>query len=730
MSNSKQIPVSVVINTADRAKFIGDTLRGLQQQTYDNFEVIVVNGPSEDNTEDVAKAFNIRYYTAPFNLSVSRNIGIKHAAGDIIAFIDDDAVPSPTWLEEIVQGYKSKDIGAVGGWVYHVDSADYQFKYGAISKWGLPVLKSTKDFDYNEPMSDFYNINIGTNATYWRKHLVDVGGFDEEIEYYHDESDVCVRLINHGHKVIELDGAIVHHKMAPSSRRKTWQNVTNWDSVVKNGVYFAVKHSAGVAPLYKRLIKPFLVHKEKYKLVFLAGMHRDLSPWQFIYRMFSLTRAFLRGYWRGFMQSPKLMQGYRYDARSFKKYKHASSKKLPYETIVIVSQGFPPLATDGVARYNHTLAKELAHTGHTVHVVTRSNGDYKKGIRYMDGFWVHYHDPQEHASQTTGIERLDNTVALTMSVYNTVKDISSEMKIDVILAPLWDVEGLALVRSKIAPVIVTLMSPLKKVVETQWSGVHDRGIPVMYELEKEYILASDGVMAISNAIKETISEDYGIDWASAGIPISTIPLGVEPSLLGEKRIQKEKNGRIDLLFVGRFEHRKGIDVLLETLPKLMEENEKLHVRLIGNALIPDIEGKFPYEEFKKKHKSKAWFSRIAQSGYVPDEQLQSAYAQCDIFVAPSRYESFGLIFVEALSNGKPVVGTDVGGIPEIIENGVNGLLVAVDDVEDLMSKLTVLTKSKKLRDEMGKAGVRLITEKFTAERMGKNFDRFVAEIIG
>lgn len=730
MTTKKTLRVSVVINTADRAKYIGDTLRGLEQQTYDNFEVIVVNGPSQDNTEEVVKKFNIRYYTAPFNLSVSRNIGIKHAAGDVIAFIDDDAVPSPTWLEEIVQGYTKESVGAVGGWVYHVDSADYQFKYGAISMWGAPILKTEKDFDYNRARAEYYNINIGTNATYLRTHLVEVGGFDEEIEYYHDESDVCVRMINGGYSVVELEGAIVHHKMAPSSRRSSWKNVTNWDSVVKNGVYFAIKHSSGKASLPQRIMVPFSLHRQKYKLIFLAARHRQLNLLQFLYRFGSLTRAFARGYVRGFFQEPKLISGYHYDSKPFKQYKTPAMINHRRSTIVMVSQGFPPAATDGIARYNYTLAKQLSSAGYQVFVVSKAT-ETLKGIRYVDGFWVHYHDPGTVLEQVTGYERLDNILALTKSVYNEVKKISEQTHIDVILAPLWDVEGLALTRLKIAPVIVTLMSPLKKVVETQWSSVVDPSIQTLYELEKIYIEQADGVMAISNAIKQTIGSDYNILWDKLDTPVDIVPLGVETSLFlpQSEDTRNSDTTKIELLYVGRFEYRKGIDLLLGVLPDLMDKYPELHVRLIGNASIKDENGNVIFQDFAKKYKKRKWFKRIRQDGYVSDKELAKAYASSDIFVAPSRYESFGLIFIEAMANAKPVIGTRVGGIPEIISDGVNGYLFESESTKQLQQRIEALLQDESLRQDMGKAGRQLIEEKFSAEAMTEGFLKLFEKVI-
>src|SRR5690606_10653103 len=104
-----------------------------------------------------------------------------------------------------------------------------------------------------------------------------------------------------------------------------------------------------------------------------------------------------------------------------------------------------------------------------------------------------------------------------------------------------------------------------------------------------------------------------------------------------------------------------------------------------------------FKEFEKKHGKEEWFKRIRLHGYVSDEELAQLYEECDIFVAPSRYESFGLIFIEAMAHAKPVVGTNVGGIPEIIRNGENGFLFKNEDVKDLTEKIQRLVSDPDLR---------------------------------
>lgn len=723
--------VSVVLNTCDRGAYLGDTLEGLKQQTYKNFEVIVVNGPSIDDTEEVAKRYNVRYYTAPFNISVSRNVGIKHAAGDILAFIDDDAVPEPEWLSDIVEAYHDKpEIGAAGGFVYNADGSDFQFCYGMIDRWGYPQTRTDTPYEYNKPNGQFYNINIGTNASYRRTALIEAGGFDEEIEYYHDESDVCVRLINKGYKVAQLSNAFVHHKMAPSMRRDNAKLVKNWDAIVKNTLYYGLKTTAGNAPLYKRIFTFVPKEGKKFIGMFLLLLRGHYTPWQYIFRNFSLVRAVFRGYYRGFFQTRKLISGYDYKPGEFKQY-ITEEKKNPLN-IVLVSQGFPPTNTDGISRYNHTLAKQLANMGHRVFVVTKSQEKGRHTIFYRDKYWIYYHDTSEFTSEVTGFGRTDDLIALNKSIYDTVLGIKSKVKVDAILAPLWDVEGLALVRKKLAPTAVTLMSPLKKVVETQWYWLDDPSLEVVFDLEKFCIENADGIMPISNAIKDTIGEAYEIDWAklSKNIPIEIVPLGVESTISSKRPVNEGDNSdEVSILFVGRFERRKGIDILLEASRKLLAENKNIRLDLVGNPDITDENNKKYFKEFEKLYGKESWFKQIFVHGYVSDEELAEMYANCDVFVAPSRYESFGLIFIEAMSHGKPVIGTNVGGIPEIIYDGENGHLFENENPQDLYVKLKKLAGSADLREKMGKKSVEILNTKFSSDLMGERVEKFIRSVI-
>ena len=118
--------VSIVICTYDRAEYLQKCLDSMLNQTYGNFEVIIVNGPSTDNTASILKNYPFKtvQQIKKSGLSAARNLGIKEAKGDIIAFIDDDGVADKNWIKNLVKRYKDETIGGVGGIIYKAGTND------------------------------------------------------------------------------------------------------------------------------------------------------------------------------------------------------------------------------------------------------------------------------------------------------------------------------------------------------------------------------------------------------------------------------------------------------------------------------------------------------------------------------------------------------------------------------------------------------------------------------
>jgi len=239
-----QIFVSVIICTFNRANYLGRCLDALGKQTYTNQEIIVVNGPSTDDTSTILARYpelKIIQQNTLNGLSAARNLGIYEAKGEIIAFIDDDAIAEAHWIDNIVRGYSDATIGGVGGPVFEITGTWHQFKNGYISRSGIPTFINDKDMEYNDPDGEHLNYIMGTNASFRKDILIKIGLFDENYRYYLDETDVCIRVIKHGYKIRHIDDAIVYHEMAEGHNRSSPYDI-NYSEILKNVIYFILKN--------------------------------------------------------------------------------------------------------------------------------------------------------------------------------------------------------------------------------------------------------------------------------------------------------------------------------------------------------------------------------------------------------------------------------------------------------------------------------------------------------
>ncbi|HTT82666.1 MAG TPA: glycosyltransferase, partial [Rhizomicrobium sp.] len=248
---------SVVINTFNRAKSLACTLASLRQLDYPLFEVIVVNGPSTDRTDAVLSQYEgqVKILScAERNLAISRNLGIAAAAGQIVAFIDDDAYPDPAWLDCLSVAFKDDEVAAAGGPTYDYTGYKLQAKYSLATRTGGAWVSAADDRNptdlLDRPYSNVFPYTIGTNSCFRRARLVEIGGFDEEFEYYLDETDLCLRLIDRGYLVRALDDGFVYHKFLESHMRTHTRSLRDRFSVLKNRVYFALKHGRVTTSFY------------------------------------------------------------------------------------------------------------------------------------------------------------------------------------------------------------------------------------------------------------------------------------------------------------------------------------------------------------------------------------------------------------------------------------------------------------------------------------------------
>lgn len=722
------LTVSIVICTYNRAAFLQRTLHSLSRLNYKKFEVIVINGPSTDDTERVLKMYRDTIKVGKnelANLSVSRNMGIALAGGDIVAFIDDDAIPDVMWLDDIVSLYEDASVGGAGGKVIGPGDDHFQFENGYVDIWGNADVHCSHS-DYNDPNGDRYNMMLGTNCTFLRRALVEAGGFDEYYDYFHDESDMCLRIVRAGYAIRNHRRAYIHHEYAKSHIRASTFDPChlNWYPIAKNKAYFAVKNSLGKAAEGIREKKLNEIESELLENYRAWKQEGRITGKEYREYVDTCKTAFARGRDDGYHLERQL----RFDLDQgalFKQYQTDSATRAM--SICLICRDDVRGAVGGTAKYTMELAKGFIRKGHLVHVITGGDSD----IDWMeDGISFHAVKPHpaldcpELDKYPTTYENLNYSYL----VFKRLEKLNAKYGIDVAESVLWNFEGAVAARAmkEHIPVIVRLQTPLLKVCETQnWPVTEDLGL--FSDFERQLILDAAGVIAISDHIKDTIKEMYGVDFDR--LDTRKVYLGVDENTCAPMR--KQADGRQRVLFVGRLERRKGIHTIFEVLPRLMGEFPDLEVSFIGNTDIPDEKLKCTYKEyFQKEYGAMNWAQRVSFLGQVGNEEKDQAFRDCDIFVGPSLYESFGIILIEAMSAAKPVIGCRIGGMQEIVEDGETGFLIEVEDTEELYFRIKQLLENAELRTQMGQRGFARFKQLFSNDAMVENTIQVYRKVIG
>jgi len=167
-----------------------------------------------------------------------------------------------------------------------------------------------------------------------------------------------------------------------------------------------------------------------------------------------------------------------------------------------------------------------------------------------------------------------------------------------------------------------------------------------------------------------------------------------------------------VLFVGRLVERKGIDDLLVAFALIRSKIPRASLTIVGEGS--------ERKALEQKTEELGLSSSVRFTGALQGDALQAEYDSCEVFVLPSKTvkedsanEGLGLVLIEAAMHGKPLVGTKHGGIPEVIENGVNGLLVPENCPNDLANAVLSLLQDEDLAKSMGENARRVAHSRFT-----------------
>ena len=188
-----------------------------------------------------------------------------------------------------------------------------------------------------------------------------------------------------------------------------------------------------------------------------------------------------------------------------------------------------------------------------------------------------------------------------------------------------------------------------------------------------------------------------------------------------------------ILFVGKLRESKGVHLLLAAMEQVWARVPRAVLVLVGGTEFGRgrTDRETPFSQELQKRLAGAG-GRVVRTGFIPPSLMPEAYLLGDIFVGPSQIEEgLGMVFLEAAAAGLPIIATRRGGIPEIVQDGSNGLLLQQhDDTQELAAKIIRLLEDRDLGRRLGQQGRAWVQERFTWEKIAQRQEEVYDEIMG
>jgi D-inositol-3-phosphate glycosyltransferase len=259
-------------------------------------------------------------------------------------------------------------------------------------------------------------------------------------------------------------------------------------------------------------------------------------------------------------------------------------------------------------------------------------------------------------------------------------------------------------RVPIAHMSHTLGYPKNAAAQQGWEKEPPRRLQVEYEVLRH----SDALIAESPASKRHMVQEYGVEPTR----VHVIPGGVNTEVFRPQERRQSRDalglqaGGPVLLFVGRLQPLKGIDTFVQAAQLVQRQHAQLQVLIVGGGV--DLQDK---REAQELHRLQTLCEQLGLGPHVrfikaqPQEVLAQYYTAADVFVMPSHYESFGMVVLEAMACGIPVVASQVGGLASTVVSGHTGFLVPQGDWQAFGRAILRLLASPTLRHAYGQAGL-------------------------
>jgi len=283
------------------------------------------------------------------------------------------------------------------------------------------------------------------------------------------------------------------------------------------------------------------------------------------------------------------------------------------------------------------------------------------------------------------------------------------------------------------PFTVTLHGTIKNEIKSALNSKSIKGFVVASYLFLKWIVGpvdkitfkkADKIIAVSNELAEDIKRQYKVPEKK----LVVIPNGIDVSKFKPMSVEdlREKLGLAGekvIVSVGAISKQKGFHLLLKILPDILREYKNVRLIIVGTG---------PYLQKLKGMAVKLGIeNHVIFAGRVSDEELPKYYNLADVFAFPTlRMEGLPLVVPEAMACEKPVIASRIGGIPTVIENNKDGILIEPGNLKELKERIMEVLRDEELAKKLGKNARKKVVERFSLDRMVEDTIKVYKEVLG
>jgi 1,4-alpha-glucan branching enzyme len=363
----------------------------------------------------------------------------------------------------------------------------------------------------------------------------------------------------------------------------------------------------------------------------------------------------------------------------------AGQAEGPQLRVLMLSWEFPPRVVGGLSKAVFDLSRHLVSQNVEVHVLTGfAHGAPNREV--VDGIHVSRLNTYLPGDQS---DFLDWVFQLNIAMLDELtRLIRQGVQADVIHAHDWLV-GLAAMEAK-KRLGLPLITTIHATEHGRNQGIHTPLQKRIHEWERELTAASDHVIVCSHYMKDEVVRLFHLPWEK----VQVIPNGIEPqppcteverASIGGLREELGLGHGKTVFFVGRMVREKGVQLLLEGAPEILRHHPDTTFVLAGSGPMLD--------ELRRQAECLGIAGRTRFLGFVDDVRRNALFRLADVAVFPSLYEPFGIVALEAMAFGTPLLVADTGGLWEIVRHGENGATMYTGDVQSLVNQLRWLLEN-------------------------------------